>query len=632
MPRIARLSPAAVGNGLSTAGRQLKVWWSAERDESVDSPGLYSRLSLFSFIIFCLNILGLLYFVVTGYAKLYPISENTPIELLTAALFGGSGLALFLAAAAAGRGWLRRLYILAGLAALFLAGEELSWGQHIFGFVIPDAWQGIYIQEEAGLHNNYVLNGIFSFLYTAIPTLCYAVPVAAFCARKYRLGALPLPSLWLAFFFALSVNFGRALPLPQIIALQGRHLLLILGIFLGVALLSRDKRLLLVVLAVITLSGAVFYLNDQFAEYIRVQHEEIVEYLLSLAVFLYSLQLLRDHGGARWLNYGRRLKASWFRPRELAAGFSHPTDTANFQRPGRSWQYPAWRWAWPAACLAVILSSIGLVLFDRQLTAAWGREYQSLLTRPPAIQSHSWHIYHTPGRLTYVKNAACPRITAERNRFFLHIIPIREADLPPAAQAHGFQNRNFNYNGEVKRFLSADESCMAVIALPDYPIAQIVTGQLVPPASPVSNDRDNAAASKSWRVLWKAELDLDSDYYRAAYQPIAAGQAGPPLARSAFDLYRYNNALYYLKESCAPADTADRFFLHIVPLRVGDLPAERRPYRFSNLDFDFNRRGHWFDGKCLAIAKLPEYPIAEIRTGQFTASGPVWEVVLPGGH
>ena len=156
---------------------------------------------------------------------------------------------------------------------------------------------------------------------------------------------------------------------------------------------------------------------------------------------------------------------------------------------------------------------------------------------------------------------------------------------------------------------------MAVIELPDYPIAQIETGQ-----------------HDFWETrLWTAHLDLDEPYYRAAYQPIAAGQAGPPLARAVFDLYRYNNALYYFRESCAPADTEARFFLHLIPANPEDLPAERRALGFVNRDFDFNRRGHWFDGKCLAVVELPDYPIAEIRTGQFTAGGTVWEVALPAG-
>ncbi len=611
MSRTDEVSPAGGGgNVLVAAGRELKAWWATGGAEAETPPGLYDKLSLFTFSVFCLNVLVLLYFyVVTGYGELESAGENAPVEPLTAALFGGGGLTMFLAAAWARRRWLRWVYILAGLAALFAAGEEVSWGQHIFGFAYPDFLQGANFQDETNFHNTFALSGVFGFLLIAIPTLCYVIPLAAFYVRKYSFGALPLPSLWLTLFFALGMNLGSNLPWPKIIALQGRHLLLILGIFLGAALISRDKRLLAVVAAIMVLSGAAFYLNEQFIQYRWVAYGEISEYLFSLAAFLYSLQLLRDSGGERWRSYGRRVKR-W------VGGMGGGTSGGSLRRPGRGWKYHSWRWAWPAACLLVLLSSIGLVLLDRQLTAAWGREYQALLTNPPAFQSQFWNIYHTPGRLTYVKNADCPRIDDREGRFFLHVIPVREVDLPRVAGATGFENRNFNYSSEVERFLSSDGRCMAVIELPDYPMAQIETGQ-----------------HDLWETrLWTAHLDLDEPYYRAAYQPIAAGQAGPPLAESVFDLYRYNNALYYFKESCAAADVADRFFLHLIPENPEDLPAVRQPHGFDNRDFDFNRRGHWFDGKCLAVVELPDYPVAEIRTGQFTAGGTVWESVLPAGN
>ncbi len=610
MPQLDRPSPAGRGNVLAAAGRKLTEWWSKEPETSVTLPGLYGKLSLFTFVVFCLNVLVLLYFyVITGYGQLDEGGENAPVEPLTAALFAVSGIVLFLAAVAAGHRWLRWVYILGGLALLFAAGEEASWGQHIFGFATPEFLWGTNYQGETNFHNTYLLGGIFGALSYATPTPLYVATVVAFILRKYSLGPLPLPSLWLAFFFALGIEFNRGLSLLEIITLEGRHLLLILGIFLGVALLARDKKLLTAVVAVIALSGAAYYLHDRFPLYSQVAYLEISEYLISLAAFLYSLQLLRDSGRARWPVYGQRVKV-------LAGRIWTRTAAENSRPPRRGWEYHSWHWAWPAACLLVVFASIGLILFDRQLTASWSREYQALLTNPPTFQSPFWNIYHTPGRLTYVKNAACPRIRDKEPRFFLHVIPVHEADLPAEARETGFQNLNFDYNSAIERFLSPDGRCMAVIELPDYPMAQIETGQ-----------------HDFWETrLWTAYLDLDEPYYRAAYQPIAAGQAGPPLTRAEFDLYRYNNALYYFKESCAAADTAARFFLHIYPIRVADLPPERQPYRFSNLDFDFNRRGQEFDGKCMAVVALPDYPIAEIRTGQFTAGGTVWETVLPAGN
>ena len=289
MPRIDRLSPAAVANSLAAAGRQLKAWWSAGQAESLTPPGLYDQLSLFSFVVFCLNVLFLLgFYVIADYESL-GAGEDSAAELLTAVLFGGSGLALFLAAGAAGRSWLRWVYILAGLGALFVAGEELSWGQHIFGFATPDSLAEINFQRETNLHNNYALPGIFRFLYSAVPTLLYVATIAAFILRKYRFGALPLPSLWLAFFFVLSLDYDDGLSLTEIAGLAGRHLLLILGIFLGVALLARDKRLLLAVLAVITLSGVAFYLRDQFFQYRWVVYGEMTESMRVLITKNYTV-------------------------------------------------------------------------------------------------------------------------------------------------------------------------------------------------------------------------------------------------------------------------------------------------------------------------------------------------------
>ena len=322
------------GNGLMA--RELRSWgrrigglW-ADGNGLGTPPGLYDKLSLFTFSVFCLNVLVLLYCYVAasyGYLELGEFSEreNNPVEPLTAALFAGSGLTLFLAAAAAGRGWLRRFYILAGLGALFVAGEEVSWGQHIFGFVPPDFLVSANFLRESNLHNTYALAPIFGFLYIAILPLCYLVTIAAFSARKYRLGPLPLPSLWLAFFFALAANFNGRYSWLGIITFQG-HLLLILGIFLGAALFARDKRLLMVVGSITALSCSALLTHGKFAPYYWPGYlvAEISEYLLSLAGFLYCLQLLRDSGGGRWREWGRRVKAAGFRIRGRAVDVITP--------------------------------------------------------------------------------------------------------------------------------------------------------------------------------------------------------------------------------------------------------------------------------------------------------------------
>ena len=90
-----------------------------------------------------------------------------------------------------------------------------------------------------------------------------------------------------------------------------------------------------------------------------------------------------------------------------------------------------------------------------------------------------------------------------------------------------------------------------------------------------------------------------------------------PLIRSDFDVYFIENRLVYVKEQCVEDDIAATFFLHVYPVDADDLPGHRKQYGFANLDFGFDRHGAIFDGICLADVQLPEYAIAEIRTGQY---------------
>ena len=103
--------------------------------------------------------------------------------------------------------------------------------------------------------------------------------------------------------------------------------------------------------------------------------------------------------------------------------------------------------------------------------------------------------------------------------------------------------------------------------------------------------------------------------------------AGEPVARADFDLYLSANRIIYVKEPCGSADRDSRFMLHIIPADTGDLPPERREYGFDNLDFAFRDYNFAAVKRCIAVRQLPRYPIAAIRTGQFSGNGAeiLWE-------
>ena len=209
-------------------------------------------------------------------------------------------------------------------------------------------------------------------------------------------------------------------------------------------------------------------------------------------------------------------------------------------------------------------------------------------------------------RLLYAKRDCAPADYA--TPITLHITPADLADLPAYNRGRNFDNRDFpldHYGGR------PGGECIAVVPLPDYPIASIRTGQA---------------------GIWEVTLypPADPNYLRETYRDVANRQ---PDARAAFDLHRQDNRLIYLRESCAAADMAANFFLHIIPADISDLPAERRPAGFANLDFAFARWGGIFDGKCLAVVPLPDYPIKEIRTGQYIpGQGELWVVELMVGR
>ena len=118
--------------------------------------------------------------------------------------------------------------------------------------------------------------------------------------------------------------------------------------------------------------------------------------------------------------------------------------------------------------------------------------------------------------------------------------------------------------------------------------------------------------------------------WRTDYESIASGE---PVARSVFDIYLRENRVSYLKLPCDAADVQAEFFLHVVPEDLEDLPADRRQYGFGNMHFHYGGNAALaFGGRCIAEHPLPDYPIARIRTGQFTPEGDqIWMAEFPVG-
>ena len=193
--------------------------------------------------------------------------------------------------------------------------------------------------------------------------------------------------------------------------------------------------------------------------------------------------------------------------------------------------------------------------------------------------------------------------------FFLHIFPVDVEDLPGDRPAFGFYNRVFNFDSSG---IMDSQRCAIEIELPDYDIASIRTGQLTDSADRIWD----SITSDPYNVVYPG-LNLRVDQTVSSREPVISGH---------FDVYLGDDrTLVYVRAPCRNEDVIDRFFLHIFPVDVEDLPGDRPAFGFDNLDYDFGDRGPISSQRCAIEIELPDYDIASIRTGQFTdGEGQIW--------
>ena len=196
--------------------------------------------------------------------------------------------------------------------------------------------------------------------------------------------------------------------------------------------------------------------------------------------------------------------------------------------------------------------------------------------------------YRVDDVMVYLRDGCSPEDM--ELRFFLRVHPVASADVPerlwefPGHRgAYGFEKRDFAF---AEYGASVDGNCVAVVRLPDYPIARIETGQYTP--------------------AWAG----------AARRAVAGEE---PRVRSRFDVWLDADArvLTWVREGCTAEDVGERFFLHVYPGNARDLPDWRAKHGFDNFNFDFPEHGaRSGDGSCVVVTPLPAYPIASIQTSQ----------------
>ena len=319
------------------------------------TTGLDAKVAVIGYLCLCLSVLFLGFLLVAAPQTLHALTrEDHWVENLTAVWFLLAGFPLF------GAAWMERsfsrrcVYILGGMVMVFAFGEEISWGQRIFGFATPDFLMSLNQKKEFNVHA--INNVIFSIIYlNSALVLCVAASAAFFC-RKDRLFGISLPSipLMLGFLIMLSyesgtwlgdaagMDFVEYLARTRIsygfIVIEVKALLLLFCIF---ALISRQAKLFVAFAATLALVFALSYVNYDNVYRLAIVDRGVLfearEYLLGIACLFYSLEIMLRQG---------RLGAI------LPASFS------GVKLPGG--RVPLWL----MTCSLVVAGSIALILFQ----------------------------------------------------------------------------------------------------------------------------------------------------------------------------------------------------------------------------------------------------------------------------
>ena len=255
-----------------------------------NKTSIFVSLFFFNFI--------LLIFLLVFYKDVYEaltsqgIEDDTLFENGTAFLFFLTALLLF-AISAVGRDVPSRwFYILSTLAFVFAAGEEISWGQRIFGLVTPDFLRAINSQRELNIHNIEGVLPLISRGYrTGIVLIC-VVTSAAYFARKSSLFGIPFPSIPIMFCFLVVYSYRPydlvgGFPL-SIVSAQYLFPLL----FFAYASFSKERRLLILSLLFLSVIILEQFIIFTFAERpMPASIWEAYEYLFSVACVGYAGEL-----------------------------------------------------------------------------------------------------------------------------------------------------------------------------------------------------------------------------------------------------------------------------------------------------------------------------------------------------
>ena len=408
---------------------------------------LQQNLSTFGYLCVCLNVFFFGYIFVTDpfippYKYNALTREDSYVENATAILLFLTGILFVIVATTERHIFQRCVYILGCVAFMLASGEEISWGQRIFDFETPEKLMNLNEIDEFTIHNLRIGEISLFTMLTAILIygtfmFCVIICAAFFCNKNTFLG-IPLPSIPLMLSFLIVVSHEPIIiDSNRYIFTMDKELLLIFIIYI---LFSNKISLIIYTIATMILILVIphmYYYNGRITN-----HYEMQEFLLSLCFLFYSLELLQAQKYA-------------------SAAQNSPNNILTYM-------------------IGICVISAGIYLafltYNRpEMILRHQQELSNFLNDTNPIIRAKFDVYLKEKLLIYARDDCNSEDI--NMRFFLHIDPIRQSDLPDRRKQYGFGKRNFRF---MKRGDFFDgQRCIMVRHLPGYDIAKITTGQFV---------------------------------------------------------------------------------------------------------------------------------------------------------
>ena len=256
--------------------------------KSGGNSGLDSKVSVFGYFFICLNMLFFGWLISADRNVFFTLTEEDHwVENLTAAWFFLASLLFFTTAGTERDVFRRTIYILGGIVLLFVAGEEISWGQRIIGFSTPDFLMDLNIQKEFNLHNMQGTNNLLELTRYGSLAFCMVTCIAFFCDKKFLFG-IPVPSVLLALGAMVTIRYDTLHgSIHSSVEFIFNLLILLLVIY---AFISRHTELIMASISTVALALTISYINAS-SDWLSNNHREVYEYLTGIVCILLSIEL-----------------------------------------------------------------------------------------------------------------------------------------------------------------------------------------------------------------------------------------------------------------------------------------------------------------------------------------------------